>query len=377
MEAGAPPGTQPTRRIALTGSPEGIDRAKRDLDDMLRARRQSGGFPVDPATAACSETVVVSNDKVGLIIGKGGLTVKGIQERTGAHVRIPSQADADDASKRTLTVCGDHAEAVAAARREIDALLYEEQMRNSGGSIADDPVFGPATPVPVPEGCVGLIIGRGGETISRLQQATGARIQIPNEPHPGTNPPMRYILVGGLPDARQRAHFEIMQLVAQHEARNPGSGTALVDPYASQMVDPYAASSQAAPAAAFPADAYHNDFWNYVGWYGEDAARATYGAYAPPVGSKPPPPPPEEPLPPGMAAPPEPQQQQQQHYAAPPPPPPPPAQQEQQHHHEPPPPTPPAAAAAPAPPPAPAGPNFAAQILSEALGAGDDMDMGH
>ena len=35
-------------------------------------------------------------------------------------------------------------------------------------------------------------------------------------------------------------------------------------------------------------DAYYQDFWNYAGWYGEEAARQTYGAYAPPVGSQPP-----------------------------------------------------------------------------------------
>ena len=34
-------------------------------------------------------------------------------------------------------------------------------------------------------------------------------------------------------------------------------------------------------------DAYYQDFWNYAGWYGEEAARQTYGAYAPPVGSQP------------------------------------------------------------------------------------------
>ena len=38
--------------------------------------------------------VVVPDDKVGLIIGKGGLTVKDIQNRLNVKVVIPQQADA-------------------------------------------------------------------------------------------------------------------------------------------------------------------------------------------------------------------------------------------------------------------------------------------
>ena len=290
-----------TRRIAMTGTPEGIDRAKRDLDEMLRTRQNSN--TLNPANAAVAVDVVVANDKVGLIIGRQGSTIKGIQERSGAHVKIPAQADEHNPNARTITIAADTQYAVNEARAEIEQLLANELERHAGG-LADDPVFGPATPYAVPEGCVGLIIGKGGETISRLQQATGARIQIPNEAAPGTDPPMRYIMIGGLPDARTRAQYEIAALVGQHETRNPGMGSAMVDPYA-QTADPYAADpygyGAAAPAAALAPDAYYQDFWNYVGWYGEEAARATYGAYAPPPGTAPPPPPAPEPLPPGMA----------------------------------------------------------------------------
>ena len=65
---------------------------------------------------------------------------------------------------------------------------------------------------------------------------------------------MRVILVAGLPQQRQNAHYEIQLLVEQHNQRNPqylGS---------SAMVDPYAESQMLAP------DAYpYQDFWNYAG----------------------------------------------------------------------------------------------------------------
>ena len=81
------------------------------------------------------------------------------------------------------------------------------------------------------------------------------------------------------------------------------------------MVDPYAESQMLAP------DAYYQDFWNYAGWYGEEAARQTYGAYAPPVGSQPPAAEPAvpgvEPAAPGVAASPAPAAGAQTYGAAP------------------------------------------------------------
>ena len=134
---------------------------------------------------------------------------------------------------------------------------------------------------------------------------------------------MRVIFVAGLPQQRQNAHYEIQLLVEQHNQRNPqylGS---------SAMVDPYAESQMLAPDAALPGllelrgvcGRRLNRMSRAVdatrlldgvlpragGWHGEEAARQTYGAYAPPVGSQPPAAEPAvpgvEPAAPGVAAP--------------------------------------------------------------------------
>ena len=140
---------------------------------------------------------------------------------------------------------------------EIENMLRNDDLSN--GFDAWMPV-GPPTPVPVPEGCVGLIIGKGGETIQRLQQGTGAKIQIPNDPQPGSDPPMRVILVAGLPQQRQNAHYEIQLLVEQHNQRNRSTSEV------ARWSTPTCESQMLAP------DAYYQDFWNYAGWYGEEAA---------------------------------------------------------------------------------------------------------
>lgn len=51
--------------------------------------------------------VAVPNEKVGLIIGKQGATVKMIQEKTMTFVHIPANPDEDDRNVRTLSIGGD------------------------------------------------------------------------------------------------------------------------------------------------------------------------------------------------------------------------------------------------------------------------------
>jgi len=46
-----------------------------------------------------------------------------------------------------------------------------------------------------------------------------------------------------------------------------------------QPADPTAAEAPTDPTA------YYEDFWNYVAYYGEEAARTAYGPWAPPVGT--------------------------------------------------------------------------------------------
>ena len=108
------------------GHAEGIDRAKKDLSEMIKTRKANGGWSTGP----CAKTLVVDNSKIGLIIGKGGLTVKGIQERSGANVAIPSEADTDNPLKRTLTITGQTDEAVREASVEIENMLRNHDLSN-------------------------------------------------------------------------------------------------------------------------------------------------------------------------------------------------------------------------------------------------------
>jgi len=67
--------------------------------------------------------------------------------------------------------------------------------------------YGPPSPyayiIPVPNDCVGLIIGKGGETIRMLQQTTGAKIQVAKKEIEKDN--LRNVFVEGPPEQYQKA----------------------------------------------------------------------------------------------------------------------------------------------------------------------------
>ena len=78
--------------------------------------------------------------------------------------------------------------------------------------------YGPPSPyayiIPVPNDCVGLVIGKGGETIRNLQQESGAKIQVAKKEIPNSN--LRNVFVEGPPEKYQRAKELIEDIIREH-----------------------------------------------------------------------------------------------------------------------------------------------------------------
>lgn len=65
--------------------------------------------------------------------------------------------------------------------------------------------------IPVPNECVGLIIGKGGETIRQLQQESGAKIQVAKKEMQNTG--VRNVFVDGPADRYEAAKKLIENIV--------------------------------------------------------------------------------------------------------------------------------------------------------------------
>jgi KH domain len=194
----------------------------RELDSQRSRTAAPTGHPGGPEWVE----VAVPNNHVGLIIGRGGSTIKMIQDRTSTHVQIPKTADESDPTQRTIVVSGQSRAAVEEAKREILNVLGNNAI---GGGSAPAPSSGSTSGtyggalgggtgggnvvVVIPNDRAGLIIGSRGATIHEIQQRTMTHVQIPQFPDPGSNPPVRTVTITGNPEGCEQARSDIYNLV--------------------------------------------------------------------------------------------------------------------------------------------------------------------
>ncbi|KAL1533934.1 far upstream element-binding protein 2-like [Salvia divinorum] len=151
---------------------------------------REGDVPVESADrqpgldTILSRKMEVPNDKVGVLIGKAGDTIRSLQDNSGAKIQIVRDADADPrAVSRPLELVGT-LESINRAERLIKDVIAEADAGGSpslvarGFSTVQAASGGEQLEIEVPIEKVGLIIGKGGETIRNLQTRSGARIQL-------------------------------------------------------------------------------------------------------------------------------------------------------------------------------------------------------
>eukprot|EP00854_Cymbomonas_tetramitiformis_P015572 gene15572-18461_t len=125
-----------------------------------------------------SESIDCPPGLVGRIIGRGGETIKGLQQASGATISIDQNFPEN--VPRKVHISGS-AHQVAQGKKLVMELLQ-------GGPAAAAHLLGasqgPGFSLDCPKDMVGRVIGRGGETIKGLQHHSGARIQIDQHSNP-------------------------------------------------------------------------------------------------------------------------------------------------------------------------------------------------
>ena len=346
------------RNVTLTGTPEAIAELRQRVEEIVQSKMGGGGGGMgggagggggygpargppradNLADHAFLLKLPVPHDKVGIIIGKGGQTIKSIQDRTRTTIQIPQEADPDNPSVRTIGIGAETQEAAEAAVMEIHQALQQfqqqgqqqqQQYQTYGGGGRGGGMNQTTITVPVPDDRAGGIIGKGGSTIKDLERRFSVKITIPQTAEPGF-PPMRMVLVAGSPQDTENARGAIQGILDgygngqrgggyggggmgggmglyggggyggyhqqhQHQHQGYGYGGGGGDGGASYGQGAYGQPQQAAAptseAAAAPHDPtqYYTEYWTYAAHYGEKAARLYYQAWSPPEGTPPPP----------------------------------------------------------------------------------------
>ena len=196
---------------------------------------------------------------VGLLIGPKGTYQKRLEQQTGCKILIRGKGtqkegnppQPDDHEEKHVLIIGDSEEKLTRAQNLIERVLFadektrskikEEQIKASqeirsellmqGGEIPhiEEYMLTPYGPpdknariVPVPNDCVGLIIGKNGETIRRLNRESGCKVQIAIKAIPNTE--VRNVFIEGPPEKYEIAKKLIEEIVSEQislKERNP------------------------------------------------------------------------------------------------------------------------------------------------------------
>ncbi|XP_022988729.1 far upstream element-binding protein 1-like [Cucurbita maxima] len=195
-------------------------------------------FPVSSGTQtgpyhgfqSTSKKINIPNIKVGLIIGKGGETIKYLQLQSGAKIQITRDFEADPQSlTRDVELMGT-SEQVSRAEQLINEVMAEA---DSGASPATTNQ-GMTSSQPgveqfvmkIPNNKVALVIGKGGETIKSIQSKSAARVQvIPLHLPPGDTSTERNVYINGLKEQIESAKELINEVMSGKRLVNTSETT--------------------------------------------------------------------------------------------------------------------------------------------------------
>ncbi|KAJ2500519.1 hypothetical protein GGH96_002667 [Coemansia sp. RSA 1972] len=216
----------PERQITIEGPVGNAENARREIlefiDRHANEQKQGGpmGGPGGPGGQGGGVTIMVPGSKVGLIIGRGGESIRDIQFSSGASVQV--QPD-NGRSEREIVLLG-APDQIEQARARIMDIVSAEGPREQRGGYGQQPRGQHVEEFQVPSDAVGIVIGRGGETIKFLQQDTGTRIQVLQGPQ--FSGPMRPVTISGDYAACMRARGMIEEKIdGAQERQRPGQSS--------------------------------------------------------------------------------------------------------------------------------------------------------
>ncbi|KAG7491432.1 hypothetical protein MATL_G00003480 [Megalops atlanticus] len=216
-------GGLPERSVSLTGTHDSIQKAKMFLDEIVSRGRGTPPSSFHESTNGQSgsmQEMMIPAGKAGLIIGKGGETIKQLQERAGVKMILIQDGSQGPNMDKPLRIIGEPYK-VQQARELVQEILRERDHPGFGDRNEYGSRMGGGMDVPVPRHSVGVVIGRSGEMIKKIQNDAGVRIQF--KPDDGVGPD-KIAHIMGPPDRCEHAASIINDLLQSIRVREEGQG---------------------------------------------------------------------------------------------------------------------------------------------------------
>jgi len=240
-----PSGPDPSaeRSITLTGNRQCIEHCKDQIKEIIHQyapQTPIGGIPGSGGPEMMQqmgqvETVdmLIPQDKVGLVIGRGGETIKDLAVQSGCKMNMVQDGMYANAPEKPLRMHGTPFQ-IQKARELVSGIIQQQQYHNrnnyggqggGGGNFNQNQgPFEATSNFAVGKEYVGIVIGRGGDTIKRLQSETGAKVQF-NTIDPNA-PGDRYLVIQGTKEQVAEVEGRVKDLLTKVQQKdNRGAGS--------------------------------------------------------------------------------------------------------------------------------------------------------
>lgn len=231
------------RNCTIEGPPEQVAVAREMISQVINRNETNAAFGA--VQGEITEELMIPADKIGLIIGKGGDTIRAIQEQTRLRsCNVVQNTTTATGQPKPFRMIGT-LPAIEAAKLMVYNIMNNLQTapgiqktpyHSTGGQYAgyggqDSQAKGE---VVVPRSSAGMIIGKGGETIKRLAIETGTKIQFKPDSNP--NSEERIAVIMGTRDQIYRATEKITEIVNRSAKSSIVGGGAGNGSYSGQSV---------------------------------------------------------------------------------------------------------------------------------------------
>uniref|UniRef100_A0AAY4DK96 K Homology domain-containing protein n=1 Tax=Denticeps clupeoides TaxID=299321 RepID=A0AAY4DK96_9TELE len=217
------PGEMPERSVTLTGAPDSSLTAKRLLSEIVEKGRPAPAFTPQrrPRHVSHRRLLIPASKEPAWLFGKGGETIKQLQGVKMVMIQDgPQNTGADKPSGFQGILLKSNVQTfLQQAKEMVMDLIRDQGFREQRGEYGSRMGGGgESLDVPVPRFAVGIVIGRNGEMIKKIQNDTGVRIQF--KPDDGSTPE-RIAQIMGPPDRAQHAADIISDLLRSVQAGGP------------------------------------------------------------------------------------------------------------------------------------------------------------
>ncbi|ULU01044.1 hypothetical protein L3Y34_001438 [Caenorhabditis briggsae] len=226
------------RNCTIEGLPDQVAIARQMITQVIN--RNQSDAPSGAVVGEISEEMMIPTDKIGLVIGKGGETIRTVQEQSGLRTcTVVQDSTSATGQPKPLRMVGTQA-AIDTAKALVHNIMNNTQgttpMHQRSGNQPSGGQYGgyggqdtqAKGEVIVPRLSAGMIIGKGGEMIKRLAMETGTKIQFKPDVNPNSED--RVAVIMGTRDQIYQATERITEIVNRAMKNNgaPGSGTGSV-----------------------------------------------------------------------------------------------------------------------------------------------------